>query len=149
MSVIGRHKMSGTAIEETLMTATGMIDTKMTMGSVMSGTTGITPTIITHEGSITTSMKTGPDRVIRTKGSLTKTERKKGGPPTGAGKGYTKYPTGPIPSTYNRISTGCWSKKQNLATHGKHTTTIAGKTDIIVTNVRLKVARNDRQLIWW
>ena len=62
MSVTGWHKMFGTTIEEMFTTATGMIDTRITIGSIMRGTTGITPPVITHEGRITTSMTTGPDR---------------------------------------------------------------------------------------
>ena len=144
-SDIDRHRMSGTAIDETTMTGTSdMIGTEITMDDT-SITTGISPSGITNDGKITGDMTTNPVKGTATKRTLIKNGISKKGAthvnrkkaPQAANR--TKAPR--LPQVLHRVQ----ETMPNPAIPGKHIAIIAGKKDIIVINVRQRAMTSDRQ----
>ena len=134
----------GKALAETGMI--DMTDNGIIMGNVINDTTGNTPPVITHEGRTMASMKTGPYRVTGTKSISTKNGISiKRGTTNESRKRVHQAPNQTKAKDLQEDLNCVPEQRQNPATPGRLTTTIAEKRDITVTNVWLKATINDRQ----
>jgi hypothetical protein len=144
-SITDRHNMSDTVIGET--TTIGMTDMIGT-GSIMDGTkdtTGITPPVTTNDGKTTVDMTTSPGKGTETKRLLIRNDISR--------KGVTHGNRRKAPQAANRIKAPQLPQvlhqvqeiTPNLATPERHTATIVGKKDTIVTNARQRATISDRR----